>query len=272
MRVILITALIALLALPVAVHAQDQDPVTVTEDFTDAVNNGDVDGAGENLAEDATVMVPQATSGEEEEAGAPAGELMVSAPAGELMAAEGDGGVEVEGGELRISAPAGELMANPMAGEGGEPMAGEGGEPMAGEGDEPMADPAAQTQYSGTAQTQAWIKGQVAANATTTLGACSAAGDTATCPVSYTSDALQAMGVGSLEGTLMVTVVEGVIQSYDFTPSAESVAMLQAAAPKTLPATGGNKSTTYVVLLAVLGLLLAGSALVGTRAFQRRGA
>ena len=199
-RVILVTALVLLLALPLAVHAQGMDPVTITEDFVGSVNEGDVPGAGENLGEDATVTVPQATSGEEEE----------------------------------------------------------------------EADPAAQTQYSGSAETQAWLEAQAAAGAQINLGECSVEGETATCAASYTASALQGMGVSSVEGTLMVTVVEGVIQSYDFTPSAESVAMLQSAmAPATLPATGGNRSTTYMVVLAVLGLLLAGGAFVGTRAFKR---
>jgi hypothetical protein len=93
------------------------------------------------------------------------------------------------------------------------------------------------------------------------------------------------MGVGSLEGTLMVTVVEGVIQSYDFTPSAESVAKLRASAsaPEGVPVTGGEtepevmpvtgdgptQGITYIMaLLAVVGLLLAGASSV-TRAFQR---
>jgi ketosteroid isomerase-like protein len=71
-RVILVTALIALLALPVAVHAQETDPVTVTEGHVEAVNNGDVAAAGEVMAEDAVVTVPQATSGTEGEADADA--------------------------------------------------------------------------------------------------------------------------------------------------------------------------------------------------------
>ena len=66
-RVILVTLLIALLALPVAVYAQETDPVTVTENFVTSVNEGNVDEAGEVVAEDAVVTVPQATSGEDED-------------------------------------------------------------------------------------------------------------------------------------------------------------------------------------------------------------
>ena len=66
-RVILVTLLIALLALPVALHAQATDPVTVTEEFVEVVNKCDVDAAQEVVAEEAVVTVPQATSGAEED-------------------------------------------------------------------------------------------------------------------------------------------------------------------------------------------------------------
>jgi LPXTG-motif cell wall-anchored protein len=186
-RIILVTALIALLALPVAVYAQETDPVTVTENFVTSVNEGDVAGAGDALAPDATVTVPEATTGEEEEE---------------------------------------------------------------------EAEPEAEAEYTGSAEYQAWLDAQAAAGAETTLGECTAAGEVVTCDVSYTSEALNAMGVGVLEGELEVVVVEGQIQAYDFIPSAEAVAMLQSmAAPAALPATGGTTATTYM-LLAVVGLLL----------------
>jgi hypothetical protein len=70
-RVILVTLLIALLALPVALHAQATDPVTVTEEFVEVVNKGDVDAAEEVVAEEAVVTVPQAMSGEEEDGAEP---------------------------------------------------------------------------------------------------------------------------------------------------------------------------------------------------------
>ena len=135
------------------------------------------------------------------------------------------------------------------------------------------ADPAATQQYSGTAQTQAYFAGQTAANANTTLGECSVAGNTATCPINYTSDALLARGIDFLEGTLVVTVAEGKIQSYEFTPSAAAMAKIQGAfaAPTKLPVTGGTTpaTTDYIMMLAAMGLLLllAGA---GTYAFQRR--
>ena len=132
-------------------------------------------------------------------------------------------------------------------------------------------DPAAQVTYTGSAEYQAWLDAQAAANAQTTLGECTVEGEVVTCNASYASDALGAMGVGAVEGTLMVTVVEGKIQSYDFTPSAEAVAMLQAASePEAMPVTGGAPQTTTYLVLAVLGLfiLLVGASV---RAFQRRG-
>ena len=209
-RVILVTALIALLAMPVAVFAQESDPVTVTENLTTSVNEGDAAAAAAVMAPEAEVTAPEA---------------MVTAP-------------PAEGAEE--------------------------------EEEEEEADPAAQQQYTGTEQTTAWLEGQVAAGTQINLGECTVEGETATCAASFTNAGLQAMGVGAVEGTLMVTVVGGQIQSVDFTPSADSVAMLQSAmAPAALPETGGNRSATYMVVLAVLGLLLAGGAFVGTRAFKR---
>jgi hypothetical protein len=136
------------------------------------------------------------------------------------------------------------------------------------------ADPAATQQYSGTAETQAYLEGQTAANANTTLGECSVAGETVTCAASYTSAALQARGIDFLEGQLMVTVAEGKIQSYDFTPSAASVTKIQTAfgAPRTLPQSGGaTPDTNYNMALVVMGLLLLFAGGAVTYAFQRRG-
>ena len=137
------------------------------------------------------------------------------------------------------------------------------------------AEPEAQTQYTGSAEYQAWLDAQAVANAETSLGECAVEGERVTCNASYTSDALKAKGVDFLEGELAVVVVEGVIQTYAFTPSPESVAKLGSAkAPEGVPVTGGSTSpevmpvtgggatqgVTYIMaLLAVLGLLLAGA-------------
>jgi LPXTG-motif cell wall-anchored protein len=197
-RIFLVTALIALLAMPVAVFAQEGDPVTVTENVVTSINEGDVPGAGAVVAPDATVTVPEATTGE-------------------------------EGAE---------------------------------------AEPEAEAEYTGTEEVEAWLEAQAAAGTQIELGECTVAGETATCAASFSNAGLQGMGVGAVEGELMVTVVGGQIQSFNFTPSAEAMAMLQSAAmPAQLPATGGTQATTYL-LLAVVGLLLL---LAGTsvRAFRR---
>jgi hypothetical protein len=215
--------LIVLLALPMAVQAQETDPVAVTEGHVEAVNKGDVAAAEETVAEDATVTVPAATVTDS-------------------------------------AAPA------PTEGEG----EGEAEDPAA----VAAADPAAQEQYTGTAETQAYLEGQAAANANTTLGECSVAGETVTCAASYTSAALQARGIDFLEGQLMVTVAEGKIQSYDFMPSAASVTKIQTAfgAPRTLPQSGGaTPDTNYNMVLVVMGLLLLFAGGAVTYAFQRRG-
>jgi hypothetical protein len=212
-NVILVTVLVLLLAMPVAVFAQELAPAEAAGELVTSVNEGDAAGAAAVVAPDATVTAPEA---------------MVTAP--------------------------------PPA-EGAE------------EEEEEEADPAAQQQYSGTKEVEAWLEGQVAAGTQINLGECTVEGETATCAASFTNAGLQGMGVGAVEGTLMVTVVGGQIQSFDFTPSAEAVAMLQAAAaPAALPETGGNRSATYIVVLTVLALLLAGGAFVGTRVFQRRSA
>ena len=80
-------------------------------------------------------------------------------------------------------------------------------------------------------------------------------------------DALTAKDVDFLEDELAVTVVEGHIQVYDFTPSAESVAKLGSAVAtaEAMPVSGGGpaQGTTYIIgVLAVLGLLFAGAASV----------
>ena len=87
-RVILATLLVALLALPVALHAQETDPVTVVEEQVDAVNKGDVAAAEEVMAEDAVVTVPQATSGTEGEEAEGEGEAEPEAQAQYIGSAE----------------------------------------------------------------------------------------------------------------------------------------------------------------------------------------
>jgi len=128
------------------------------------------------------------------------------------------------------------------------------------------------TTYTGE-EIEVWLEGQANANANIEMNAeaCTVAGDVVTCNAAYKSDALAAQGIASMSGTLEAVVVEGKIQSWDFIPSAESVAQIQAMqAPQTLPVSGGTPQATTNMMLVALGLLLllAGAA---TYAFQRRG-
>jgi hypothetical protein len=293
-HVILATLLVVLLALPGALHAQATDPVAVTEGYVEAVNNGDVVAAEEIMAEDATVTVPQAMSGTEGESEEDTGpsptdvrhvegdldihhieegipgeeeieievEIEPEVPNVTNVDPEGDAtNVDPEGDATNVDPEGDVTNVDP---EGAELM-------PASPPDLAGTDPAAQQQYTGKAEIRAWLEGQAAANAQTSRGECTVEGETVTCDASYTSDTLQAKGVDVLEGELSVTVVDGKIQSYAFTPSPESVTRLQSAAmPATLPETGGTTQARIYLLLAVLGLLLL-LAGVSVHTFQRRG-
>jgi ketosteroid isomerase-like protein len=61
-RILALTVLALALALPVAVHAQDMDPLSIVNAWLDALNASDVDTALSYLADEAVVtMVPPAT-------------------------------------------------------------------------------------------------------------------------------------------------------------------------------------------------------------------
>jgi hypothetical protein len=213
---ILATVIVVLLALPVAVYAQEMDPLTVSEAFVADINEGNLEAATNAVAPEAVVEAPQAMSGE--------------------------------------------------AGQEG-------------------TDPAAQEQQVGKAEVEAWIEGQMSANGQTTLDECTVVeGEIVICDASFTSDALVALGVDVIEGELKIQVnAEGKIQAYDFTPSAESVAELQAAAPEaavpevaapeeaetdTMPATGGNSLLRLAFVLVLAGLIAVG--VLGVWLLQRR--
>jgi hypothetical protein len=61
-RVILATVLVVLMALPLAVYAQDVDPKLKAEEFVVAANMGDAAAASAVVAEEAVVTVPVAMS------------------------------------------------------------------------------------------------------------------------------------------------------------------------------------------------------------------
>ena len=65
-RILVLTVLVLTLALPVALHAQDTDPLSIVNAWFDALNAGDVDAALSYLADDAVVtMVPPGTPGDD---------------------------------------------------------------------------------------------------------------------------------------------------------------------------------------------------------------
>ena len=142
-----------------------------------------------------------------------------------------------------------------------------------------------QQTYSGEAEARAWLEGMVGQNPDIALGECAVDGQTVTCSVNYADDALRAIGVEFLPGVMVLEVNEaGLITSYAFTPTAEGVAEVQAAAgeaaqpateaPAAIPALGQGPTlestvATTAVLLLVVGLLLA--AWVGLWHLRRHG-
>ena len=215
-RMIIISILVLLLALPAAVYAQVTAPQEVAEAFAQDISNGNTDEA-----------------------------MALMDPEVEVNSDQGNTGAE------------------------GEPE---------------YAEIPQQT-YSGEAEARAWLEGMVGQNPDIALGECAVDGQTVTCPVNYVDDALRAIGVDILPGVMVLEVSEaGKITSYAFTPTAEGVAEVQAAAgeaaqpaaetPAAIPAMGQGPTlestvATTAVLLLVVGLLLA--AWVGLWQLRRHG-
>jgi hypothetical protein len=63
---IAVTVMVAVLALPVALHAQETDPLTIVNSWLEALNAGDVDAALSYLADDAQITTDQVYTGKEE--------------------------------------------------------------------------------------------------------------------------------------------------------------------------------------------------------------
>jgi hypothetical protein len=63
---ITVTVMVAVLALPVALHAQETDPLTIVNSWLEALNAGDVDAALSYLADDAQITTDQVYTGKEE--------------------------------------------------------------------------------------------------------------------------------------------------------------------------------------------------------------
>ena len=65
-RMLVLTVIVLTLALPVVLHAQDTDPLSIVNAWFEALNAGDIDAALSYLADDAVVtMVPPATPGDD---------------------------------------------------------------------------------------------------------------------------------------------------------------------------------------------------------------
>ena len=173
----------AILALPVALYAQETDPLAIVNSWLERLNAGDVDAALSYLADDAQITSDKVYTGKEEIRG--------------------------------------------------------------------------------------WYEAQVEANAVSTLSDCQVDGETVTCQSVYTDDGLQAMGVDSLEGELVLTVSDGKIQTYAFTMSPESLAKLPPP-PQTLAETGGGSVSPDQVVVTLGGLLVAGGLLSTSLSFGLR--
>ena len=65
-HIILMMALVLMLALPVALYAQETDPVPIVDAWTDALNAGDLDGALSYLSDDAVLtFIPPPIPGDD---------------------------------------------------------------------------------------------------------------------------------------------------------------------------------------------------------------
>ncbi|MFN2291430.1 MAG: nuclear transport factor 2 family protein [Anaerolineae bacterium] len=123
--------------------------------------------------------------------------------------------------------------------------------------------------YTGKEEIRGWYERQVEANAVSTLSDCQVDGETVTCQSVYADDGLQAIGVDSLEGELVLVVSDGKIQSYTFTMSPESLAKLPPP-PETLAETGGDSLSPAHIVMTLGGLLVAGGLLMTALGLERR--
>jgi hypothetical protein len=97
-------------------------------------------------------------------------------------------------------------------------------------------------------------------------------GNTVTTLARYADDDLRGMGLEYIEGVEEYVVEDGLITSYTWTMTDESLAAMMAAMPpETMPESGGAASPTYAVIMAIGGLTsLAGFGLtlLRRRSFQ----
>ena len=80
------------------------------------------------------------------------------------------------------------------------------------------------------------------------------------------------MGIAPLEATEVYIVQDGKIISGEWTPTAETIAKLEAAMapPATMPESGGERFPIYTLIMAMGGLLLLGG--IGLTVWRYRSA
>lgn len=83
--------------------------------------------------------------------------------------------------------------------------------------------------YEGSEEIRARFEAGSAAHGITTLSDCRVDGENVTCLDTYVDDGLKALGLEELEGAWEAVVRQGKIQSYTFTTTDESLAVLMAA-------------------------------------------
>jgi len=176
-RVIAVVMSVALLALPVALNAQESDPMSIINAWVEALNAGDIDAALSYLADDAVVQI--------------------------VPPAPGSSGV-----------------------------------------------------FSGKGEIRGWYETVAGQHGVTALSDCQIDGETVTCVNTYAEDSFRSLGIESVVGEWVAVVREGKLQSYTFTMSGESLAVLMAAmTPPVMPETGGSPRPIYAVVAALGGLI-----------------
>ena len=131
-------------------------------------------------------------------------------------------------------------------------------------GDDVQITPSPGTTYTGKEEIRGWYETLVAGSSVNTLSDCRVDGENVTCHTVFADDGLQAAGVDSIEGELVLVVRDGKIRTYTFTPSPESLAALAQLPPppQALPQTGGGSLSPYHLFMALGGLVVAGALLI----------
>jgi LPXTG-motif cell wall-anchored protein len=188
MASLMVVVLVALLALPLVVHAQEPDPVQMIQDLEAKLQARDFDGALEYVSDDIVLY----------------------------------------------------LVPPPPGGKG---------------------------VFTGKEELRARWEESYALNTHSEYRDCETSGNTTTCAVSYEGDDTRALGIGPLEMVLEFVVEDGLITSFTWTVTDESLAAV-AAAMAALPQTGGGAFPIQEVLVGLGGLAVAGG--LGLGRLRRR--